>query len=71
MGKADNMFEELGYKKEAALGFIKYQKGSKIVSFYLEYEEYEVYEADNMQELNVLEHKAIHQKLKELGWLNE
>ena len=87
MSKADKLFEDLGYEKRADRDdcpnyttYIKYNKGCSsgiTISFSLDYKTICADTFDEDYEINVahcitpLELKAINQKCKELGWLNE
>jgi hypothetical protein len=80
--KAKEMFEKLGYKY---YGIVKddmlfYKKGKEVgIVFYLTSLEYFVgkpleclndgYEQGELHSVALEEHKAIHQQMKELGWL--
>lgn len=75
MSKADEMFEELGYKKDidVSYGLIRYNKDDKyFIRFVIEDKVVEVNSVvDN--EIHVLSMdmkllQAINEKIKELGW---
>ncbi len=76
---ADEMFEELGYKKEENEEEISYTfKDSWVLCFGKEFKEYYTHDyvgvnnfVGNAVSININEHIAIHEKLKELGWLDE
>ena len=71
---ADEMFEELAYKKEIKSKELVYENENedKIITFNSDKKNitcnnfYDGYETINMQEL-----QAINKKVKELGWLDE
>lgn len=70
---AQEMFEELGYKKSYDKSvIIDFEKGHKRIRFYkkLQSIQVDVDYIENANDLDVIEeHKAIHQQMKELGWL--
>ena len=77
--KAEEMFKELGFKKEIdCLGIVRYDKPTndtdkEIIVFYsdeMEYSAHFVYKSKGMMPLDITKdlHKAINQQLKELGW---
>lgn len=74
MPTAKEMFEELGYEKlntsDSAIG---YQKGyDNYIWFYLGSQKYISNTGFNYKRgISLDEHKAIHQQLKELRWLDE
>ena len=78
MSKADKMFEELGYNKE--YGRIEFFNDDYISFEYKDDYDYnyilfslkdKTIKTQCYHELSVKEHLAIHEKMKELGWLNE
>lgn len=75
MSKADDMFKELGYRKvDTELNFIlaQYKTGQNIIQFFenKNFAIYEIYEHETVYiSMNLL--KAINEKCKELGWLDE
>ena len=73
MSKADKMFEELGYKKEVnSDSFIRELsiKGHfNVIQFFKEIGVYSLHL--KLNQINIKEHIAIHEKMKELGWLND
>lgn len=79
MSKADKMFEELGYKKEENEEEILYTLKDRWVFFFgKEFKEYYTHDyvgvnnfVGNAVSINVNEHLAINEKMKELGWLDE
>lgn len=79
MSKADKMFEELGYEKEENEEEILYAfKDRWVLCFGKEFKEYYTHDyvgvnnfVGNAVSINVNEHLAINEKMKELGWLNE
>ena len=73
MSKADEMFEELGYKVIKNKYQITYVDNISSIQFLLQYKKIEyhflrgtTYRVQNMQEL-----QAINEKVKELGWDKE
>ena len=66
MSKADKMFEELGYSFKNVYGGFIYSKENKSIHFDF-MPKYKLY--TNADELLPNEIKAIHDKMKELGWL--
>lgn len=75
---AKEMFEKLGYEKQVYDDFIVYVKGNYIMFHIIEFhlknkivqshrEDCEI--GDVIKSLTVDEFKAIHQQMKELGWL--
>ena len=75
MSKADNIFEELGFEiKASRLEVIRYKNnyhGGKLIEFNLEFKEYETSNSFKHLDVDVKLHIAIHEKIKELGWLDE
>ncbi|MDL2276362.1 NUDIX hydrolase [Breznakia sp. OttesenSCG-928-G09] len=78
MKTAREMFEELGYKLTESDSSLCYEFRKFRIEFDFNFKEYTFYEFDKeyptLQEVvsvDVKEHKAIHQQLKELGWLDE
>ena len=79
MSKADKMLEELGYKKEENEEEIIYTfKDRWVLYFGKEFKEYYTHDyvgvnnfVGNAVSINMNEHIAVHEKLKELGWLDE
>ena len=72
MSKANKMFEELGYEKQlqpTISGWILYKKANELIGFFPADNAY-VKMSDGLTAVStVKEHQAIHEKLKELGWL--
>jgi hypothetical protein len=74
MKTAKEMFEELGYEPTKTIidvfGYTK--KGVCFIWFYTQTKQYRCRDLiyDGMT-LSIEEHKAIHQQMKELGWLDE
>ena len=73
MSKADEMFEELGYKKKVTswkeddkVHFIDYDTDDTQIQFFIEGKKLLVTNILNMREL-----QAIYQFCKERGWLDE
>ena len=83
MSKADELFKELGYEKaDESFSSILYEKNislSERVYIYFKLDEKLVqaeyvdddYEMRGASYLNMQELKAINQKCKEMGWLDE
>ncbi|MCI8470376.1 MAG: hypothetical protein HFJ35_02630 [Clostridia bacterium] len=75
MSKADEMFKELGYKKNhTQLGDIEYYKDDdNVIYFYLAYKKFNKSgEYDGMCDyITMQELQVINEKVKELGWLDE
>lgn len=73
MKTAREMFEELGYKKLERLDFnhhIGYEKGRNYIWFHIPTKTYISNDSYNYKrDITLEEHKAIHQQLKELGWI--
>lgn len=72
---AQEMFENLGYKKTYDKStIVDFEKGHKRIRFYKCFQSIQV-NVDyilNVNDLDVTkEHNAIHQQMKELGWLDE
>jgi hypothetical protein len=65
--KALEMFEKLEYKCNKSEHNIIYAKSNYDITFSLPYKEY--YTNDGTS-ITVEEHLAIHQQMKELGWLD-
>ena len=70
MSKADEMFEELGYKKEDDEYWIIYKGEEKDITFNKKYKNVEVYDERESQYMTMRELQAINEKCKELGWLD-
>lgn len=70
---ANEMFEKLGYRihthNEVYIDYID-NKG-KFISFEIEHKLYYVsdYKSDMTENIYIEEHQAIHQQMKELGWI--
>ena len=78
MSKADKLFEELGYSKSENEEEIVYiLKDSWTLYFGKVFKEYCMHDYPNNEligcgvSITIKEHKAIHEKMKELGWLDE
>lgn len=78
MSKADEMFNELGYRKysyqEGKIIDYDYRKGEegKTIAFYLiEKSVTADVSSDDVVKFTVQELEAINEKVKELGWLDE
>ena len=78
MSKADRMFKKLGYEKEENEEEITYTiKDRWVLCFGKLFKEYYMHDyindelIGNSVSINMNEHLAIHEKLKELGWLDE
>lgn len=83
MGKADEMFEELGYEKTRdSEKYINYRKSMAFRDFtdiefnlqektVLPMYENNVFKKITYQKIDMKELKAINEKCKELGWLDE
>lgn len=67
MSKADKMFEELGFRKETRYPYIHYINKSFGISF-LDGKIKE-YQRHTHAITTIEEHLAIHEKMKELGWI--
>jgi hypothetical protein len=73
MSEADKMFEELGYKKtgtQVAIKIFCYTKATIKINFYSD-KTISATDFGGFYILNMQELKAINQKCKELGWLDE
>lgn len=76
---AKEMFEALGYYLYSNDSLISYRKCSgeleEIITFWLNTKEYSSVffnrEEIDIRNITALEHKAIHQQLRELGWLDD
>lgn len=75
MSKADKMFKELGFEKtiwgsEKTLS-IRYESNNKGAIIFVPFSKV-VYGIEDFEskEITVKEHLAIHEKMKELGWLD-
>lgn len=78
MSKADRMFKKLGYEKEENEEEITYTiKDRWVLCFGKLFKEYYAHDCVSNNiiggsvSINMYEHIAIHEKLKELGWLDE
>ena len=79
MSKADKMFKELGYEKvrdtQTSIFYLKNfndRIDTSHINFYLVSRTIEVsWDYSYSREFDVLENLAIHEKTKELGWLDE
>lgn len=75
MSKADNMFKELGYVKSETddINSIVYEYKVRKVSFEIIFDKFnKEYCSQQYEELVTItpkEHLAIHEKMKELGWI--
>lgn len=67
MSKADKMFEELGYKKIETDEYVEYGHRTNYTCVNLWKDEC-LYDNDSLF-TSIQEHLAIHEKLKELGWI--
>lgn len=78
---AEKMFKKLGYKKKTYQDKViiytreKQDYGQTIINFYLNEKDYSHFiDIDDSSDLLYIDmelHKAIHEQLKELGWLDE
>lgn len=77
MSKADQMFSRLGFTKNGNSYFKKIIYNITEIKFDLEHRFYVIYKSQNVPSMAISGmvstelHQAIHEKLKELGWLNE
>ena len=78
MSKADKMFEELGYEKAQddicviyTLKFGLRLFCEQSITFYFETKQVSLENEWEIYVINQREFKAIHEKLTELGWLDE
>lgn len=82
MTNADKIFEELGYEKRETLSYITYRKEYETHTAYIEFNKAQkticttVIEKEPKgygiwQDFNAPKIKAIYEKLKELGWLDD
>ena len=72
MSKADKMFEELGYEKQLhpiISDFISYKKTNESIGFFPADNAYVKLSDGLIEIITVKEHQAIHEKMKELGWI--
>ena len=75
MSKADKMFEELGYNKyttdwvEEIVYLHRLLKTKLQIVFDTYNREYHSQQNYNLVTITVKEHLAIHEKMKELGWI--
>lgn len=67
MSKADEMFDELGYKKYEYNKRIEYLSREKSQAIIFHQDRKEIEQLDSI--INILELQAINEKVKELGWL--
>ena len=69
MSKADKMFEELGYRKETRYPYIYYINPLKSFGISFLDGKRKEYQRHNHAITTIEEHLAIHEKMKELGWI--
>ena len=69
---AKEMFEKLGYKQVFYKSEIHYLCNVECIKFYLGFKQYVTTDKDgteNSWAITFEEHLAIHQQMKELGWI--
>lgn len=74
---AQEMFEELGFKKEVTgseimdENFVKYEneKEDKSITFRKWFKDFYAFEGKDTMEIDMPTFKAIHKQLEELGWI--
>lgn len=71
MSKADILFEELGFKYEKRRYADVYRKDIKFIVRQISFNKMNNNVGTDVEYLTMQELKAINQKCKELGWLNE
>lgn len=71
MSKADEMFKELGFKKDEGLYEIQYTTRDNQITFDKRNNTIVIYSNDYDDKINMQELQAINEKCKELGWLDE
>ena len=74
MSKADDMFKELGYGKFENGNFIQFNKIKELIAIEFLGDKKEIVKTkgyDKHMTINMQELKAINEKVKELGWLDE
>lgn len=69
MKTAKEMFEELGYKQTKERNNIKYYKNGKCMTFMDGFDNKQTVWG-TPQILEIQEHQAIHQQMKELNWID-
>ena len=75
MSKADKMFEELGYHRDDDGRYPTYYKGDITLMFDIDDKQYSLSEWVDVRNRRLSVHvgvdlnKAIHEKMKELGWI--
>ena len=73
MSKADKMFKKLGYELFVDKNDFKIYRHCEVnldISFELNFKQFLKLWNDRMSPITVDEHLAIHEKMKELGWLD-
>ena len=68
---ADEMFEDLGYKKFEGLRDIRYCTENNLIIFYKDFKGIEKRKIELVDYFTMQELQAINKKVKELGWLDE
>ena len=68
---AKEMFEELGYEFLPRTGYLlRYKSKDYFLTFWIEEKKYIKNDYNCEYAINIKEHQAIHQQMKELGWLD-
>lgn len=72
MSKADKMFKKMGFKKKEDDTWVNYYNDFTEVVFNKEVKMYTFHQSNgDIVYANGINHLAIHEKMKELGWLDE
>jgi hypothetical protein len=66
VSKADEMFKELGLKKYEEEKYIHYKNETITINFFKDIPRYFI---SNYHSISLKLHLAIHEKMKELGWI--
>lgn len=71
MSKADEMFEELGYKKFEGLRTIDFYNDNGLIQFDKTYKCVHINKNEETDYIDMQELQATNEKAKELGWLDD
>lgn len=69
MSKADEMFEELSYKKFEGLRTIDFYTNNGLIQFDKNYKVIHINKDEETDFMSMQELQAINEKCKELGWI--
>ncbi len=66
---ADELFEDLGYKKQEGLREINYYRGNDEIVIYKDLKWFSCSKQEEIDFINMQELQAINKKVEELGWI--